>query len=154
MNLVLLKKNLSIIIVLLFILTSISVAAEKTNIDYLNKNIQNEDLKYEVDNVLNNNSSGRYLILSAGLRASSYFVKLPRIFTQRGMFFSGEIWYRSNFALTLVFQRNNSKFKLVNFERGTHRLFIVGIGHSTFSRPHWFSFGRVTAYTKLRPVII
>jgi len=164
MKISVLKKNVSIIIVLLLVLVSISVSAEKSLVDidkennisiekYINKNVKNNDLKVEVTSVLNNNSSGRYLTLSLGIRASSYFVKLPRFFTQRGMVFFVEIWYRSNFALTLVFQKNNSRLRLVNFERGTHRLTIFGIGHSTFSRPHCFSFGRLTAYTSIQPII-
>jgi len=149
----LLKTSISITIVFLFLFTSFSVIGEELQTDYIKKvdmNIQNKD----VNNFSNNNSSGRYLVVTAGIRASSYFIKLPRLLSQRGMFLSGEIWYRSNFALTLVFQRNNSRLKLVDFERGTHRVLIVGIGHSTFSKPHCFSFGRVTAFTKLRPLIL
>jgi hypothetical protein len=149
----LLKTSISLTIALLFVLTSFSVVGEEPQTDYTKK-VEISKQNNVVNNYLNNNSSGRYLVLSAGIRASSYFVKLPRLLTQRGMFLSGEIWYRSNFALTLVFQRNNSRFKLVDFERGTHRVLIVGIGHSTFTRPHCFSFGRVTAFTKLRPLIL
>lgn len=158
------KKIFTILIVGLFIFTSTSVVGESlNNVDenkdflldqYINENLENKVVENKISNVLNNNSKGRYFIFSTGIRASSYFVKLPRLLTQRGIIFSGEIWYRSNFAFTIVFQRNNSKIKLIDFERGTHRVIIFGIGHSTFTRPHIFSFGRVTAFTKLKPIII
>jgi len=157
------RKLLTIVVINIFIFTSTSVIAEKS-LDciiendkslinqYLNENIDNNELINKFTNVLNN-STGRYLIFTTGIRASSYFVKLPRLLTQRGFIFSGEIWYRSNFAITIVLQKNNSRFKLVNFERGTHRVFVFGIGHSTFTKPHVFSFGRVVAFTKIKPIL-
>ena len=160
-----LKKNLAITLITILILTSTSVAGYETKKEIkdikdsfinqiTNQKIITEELKQEISGVLNDNSSNRYLIITGGLRASSYFVKLPRILTQRGLIFSGEIWYRSSLAVTFIFEKNNSRFKLVDFERGTHRLFVFGIGHSTFSRPHWFSCGRLTAFTRIKPIII
>ena len=159
------KKNITLAVVIILIVTTTSVVGyEKVEKDKdINNNIVEQfkeqtfltkELQKDTSNILNNNSSTRYLIITGGIRASSYFVKLPRIFTQRGLIFSGEIWYRSSLALTLIFEKNNSRIKLVDFERGTHRVFIFGIGHSTFSRPHWFSFGRLTAYTRIKPIIV
>ena len=159
------KKNIAIAVVIILVVTSSSVVGYKTiekvedknesiNEQSIGQTIFTEELQEEINDMLNNNSSTRYLIISGGIRASSYFIKFPRVLTQRGLIFSGEIWYRSSLALTLVFEKNNSRFKLIEFERGTHRIFVFGIGHSTFSRPHWFSFGRLTAYTRIKPIII
>jgi hypothetical protein len=160
-----LKKNLTITLITILILTSTTVAGYKTideirDIDdgfinqITNQKVITEELKQEISDLLNNNNSNRYLIITGGIRASSYFVKLPRLLTQRGLIFSGEIWYRSSLAVTFIFEKNNSRLKLVDFERGTHRLFVFGIGHSTFSRPHFFSCGRLTAITRIKPIII
>ena len=159
------KKYMTLATVIILILTSTSVVGYETveDINEIYNNTTNrfkeqtvftEELKQEIYNVLNDNSSNRYLIISGGVRASSYFVKLPRLFTQRGLIFSGEIWYRTSLAATFIFEKNNSRLKLIDFERGNHRVFIIGLGHSTFSRPHWFSCGRLTAFTRIKPIII
>lgn len=158
-----LKKNLAISLVVILIVTSTSAIGSKTVKEiesnqngisrYLEQMHYDKQIQQKINKALSNNNSSRYLILTGGIRASSYFIKLPRLFTQRGIIFSGEIWYRSNFAPTLVFKKNESGIKLVNFERGTHRVVIFGIGHSTFSRPHFFSFGRVVAYTRIKPIV-
>ncbi|UCD14642.1 MAG: hypothetical protein JSW60_04270 [Thermoplasmatales archaeon] len=162
-----LQKSLVMGVVILLVVTSMSaIANNKVNIvkevevdqididKYLEQNWCDEEIQQKIKNALNNNDSGRYITFTGGVKASSFFVKLPRIFTQRGIIFSGEIWYRSPLALTIVFQRNKSGVKLVEFEKGTHRIIILGIGHSSFSRPHLFSSGRVIASSRIKPIII
>lgn len=159
----LLQKNLAIGLVVLLIATSAPVIGSETvnsvevnqiDVDkYLAQIDCDEETQQEINKALNNNDSSRYLIITGGIRASSYFVKLPRLFTQRGIIFSGEIWYRSLLALTIVFEKNDTGVKLVEFERGTHRVIFFGIGHSSFSRPHFFSFGRLIAFSSIKPIV-
>lgn len=159
MKINLIKKFLTIGIVLLLILTGVSAVGNKIDEDNtklyesIMKGELNNELQQEIIKELNNNNTSRYLIISGGMRASSFFVKFPRIFSQRGFIFAGQIWYRSSFAVTLVFEKNNSRYKLKDFERGIHRVAFIGFGHSSFTRPHLFSNGRIIVLTKTKPIV-
>lgn len=159
MKINLFKKLLTIGIVTLLILTSVSVVGieiknNQVNLEKSNEIIKlNEDIQQEIIKATSKNNTTKYLVISGGIRASSYFVKFPRIFSQRGIFFATQIWYRSSFAITLVFVKNNSRYKLLDFERGIHRVVLVGFGHSTFTRPHLLSNGRIIAITKIKPIV-
>jgi len=103
---------------------------------------------------LTENNTNRYITISAGIRATSFFLKIPRPLTQRGITFIAEIKYRSPLAFTLVLERSpqNGTSKYA-FERGTHRLIVIGFGHAAFSRPHVGSFGHYTGLSKTKPIV-
>lgn len=100
------------------------------------------------------NDSGRYFIFTAGIRATSFFLKVPRLLTQRGISFIAEINYRSPLALTFVIHRSSTDgISITDWGKGTHRVLVIGFGHAAFSRPHVGSFGRYIGITKIKPIV-
>ena len=148
------KKTLPVLfIITLFIIpanATITTTTEQTD-------NQIEPTKYIQEQILeqlSNNGSNRYITISAGIRATSFFLKVPRPLTQRGIIFIAEIKYRSPLAFTLVIQRSlQGGFSIAELERGTHRLIYFGLGHAAFSRPHVGSFGRLIGTSSAKPIV-
>ena len=113
-----------------------------------------KDIHQHVHSEVSKNKSTIYIIFSCGLIANSYFVKIPRLLTQRGIIFAAQIRYKLPPAFTIVFEkRNDTGIKLTTIERGNHRVILFGIGHSSFTRPHLLSFGRIVAMSKIKPIV-
>ncbi len=113
-----------------------------------------EECQQKLKCVLNSNGSSKYYIFSAGIFANSYFVKMPRLFTQRGIIFAAQIRYKLPPAITIVFEKNNNTgIKLITIERGNHRVTLFELGHSGFTRPHFFSFGKIVAVSRIKPIV-
>ena len=122
--------------------------------EYLTKLDCKKEYQYELKCALNSNESSKYYIFSAGVFANSYFVKMPRLFTQRGIIFAAQIRYKLPPAFTIVFEKNNKTgIKLMTVERGNHRVILFGFGHSGFTRPHFFSFGKIVAISRIKPIV-
>jgi hypothetical protein len=112
------------------------------------------DIQQHVTSELSKNKSFTYIIFSAGLIANSYFVKIPRLLTQRGIIIAAQIRYKLPPAFTIVFEKSNDTgIKLATIERGNHRVILFGIGHSSFTRPHLLSFGRIVAISRIKPIV-
>ena len=131
---------------------------KKSNINN-NEKIKNSfdsllDIRQHVKSEISKNKSTIYIIFSCGLIANSYFVKIPRFLTQRGIIFAAQIRYKLPPAFTIVFEkRNDTGIKLTTTERGNHRVVLFGIGHSGFTRPHILSFGRIVAISRIKPIV-
>ena len=115
------------------------------------KNLTPEETK-NILSQLTQNDSGRYITISAGIRATSFFLKIPKLLTQRGIAFIAEIKYRSPLAFTLIIHNTQNGIQ-TTFEHGTHRLIVFGFGHAAFSRPHIGSFGRYIGFSKTKPIV-
>ena len=162
MSHMIIKKILPLAIILILMTistTAIAITPQTTTPNNQTKhNTQLSTLSEAEQNiilqVLANNNSGRYFTISAGIRATSFFLKIPRLLTQRGIAFIAEIKYRSPLAFTLVIERSaQTGINISAFERGTHRVIIIGFGHAAFSRPHIGSFGRYIGITKTKPIV-
>jgi len=67
-----------------------------------------KNFKHQIKYILNANKSSKYYIFSVGFIANSYFIKISRLLTQRGIIFAAQIRYKLPPALTIVFEKNNS----------------------------------------------
>lgn len=131
--------------------TSLTPQISPTKTDTIEKNLTPEETE-DIITQLTQNDSGRYITLSAGIRATSFFLKIPKLLTQRGIAFIAEIKYRSPLAFTLIIHNTQNGIQ-TTFEHGTHRLIVLGFGHAAFSRPHIGSFGRYIGFSKTKPIV-
>jgi hypothetical protein len=131
--------------------TSLTPQIIPTETDTIEKNLTPEEIEHILTQHTQNDS-GRYITISAGIRATSFFLKIPKLLTQRGIAFIAEIKYRSPLAFTLIIHNTQNGIQ-TTFEHGTHRLIVFGFGHAAFSRPHIGSFGRYIGFSKTKPIV-
>jgi len=115
-----------------------------------------EVLQQHIQQILDRGVSAYLTLSTSGPgRAVHVFLKIPRLFTQRGIFFGALISYKTISALTVVIEFNNETgINIVDGAIGRHTLFILGIGYSTFTRNIFGGKGGVIAVSLTKPLAI
>jgi hypothetical protein len=154
------QKTLPILLLTLSLVlpTTAMPLTQKQNTQEINQDPTSHTLNIEeqeqILKEITNKNKSRYITISAGIRATSFFLKIPKLLTQRGIAFIAEIKYRSPLAFTLVLERSQQNgISTYAFERGTHRLIVIGFGHAAFTRPHVGSFGRYIGFSSTKPIV-
>jgi len=115
-----------------------------------------EVLQQHIQQILDGGVSA-YLTLSISGRgrAVHIFLKMPRPFTQRGIFFGALISYKTISAATVVIEFNNETgIHIADSAIGRHMLFIFGMGYSTCTRNIFGGKGGVITVSFTKPLVI